>query len=917
MDNSNKKIMLIDGNSIISRAFYGIPLLTNKDNEYTNAIYGFMNIFIKLYDDEKPDLIGIAFDLPVKTFRHKMFSEYKGTRKPMPEELRPQIPALKNLLKTMNIKIFEVPGFEADDVLGTLSKMADEKGYKCVLVSGDKDMLQLATKNVQIKIPKTKSGKTITESYFEADVIEEMGVTPTEFIDVKALMGDTSDNIPGVPSIGEKTAVKIIKEYHTIENAIENVGNLKPPRASKNLDEFREQAILSKTLATIILDVPITFNEEELSVTNDKIFNEEASKLVMHFSLKKLLTRFKNQSGSFVVSKNSFASNNLSLDDIPEEFLEKTLPNFNILNMKEEIKTFIDDILEKNIVSSYSITEIDEFFAISVVTGTNKHAIFTTQNQDILSKNIILELTKGYFEGISPKIALNSKKDMTYLAAYNIQINNIEFDTVLSAYLLNSASADYDYDYISAEFLEEINPSLEDLIGKGKSIKKSKEVDEKTLYNLSFNRADVIFRAKELMLNDLEEKSEKALYNEIELPLARVLSSMETTGIKVDKNALELYGQNLKECIDLLTNEIYNLAGEEFNINSPAQLGVILFEKLALGDGKAKKTKSKGIYSTASDILDKIKHEHPIVGKITQYRTYAKLNSTYVEGLLSVIDENTGKIYSTFNQAVTSTGRISSTEPNLQNIPIRLPLGREIRKIFTPTSSDYVFLDGDYSQIELRVLAHMAKDSVLIEAFNKNEDIHRLTASHVFGTPFEEVTETERRNAKAVNFGIVYGISSFSLADDLEITKKEADLYIKSYFKRYPNIKEYLDNSVNFAKENGYAKTIYGRRRYIPELHGNFMQRGFGERVAMNMPIQGTAADIIKIAMIKVYNRLLKEKIDARIILQVHDELLLEAHKSVKDFASSILKEEMENAANLSVPLLVDVHEGETWFTCK
>lgn len=907
MDNSKKKIMLIDGNSIVSRAFYGIPLLTNKDNEYTNAIYGFMNIFIKLYDEEKPDLIGIAFDLPVKTFRHKLFQDYKGTRKPMPDELRPQIPALKNLLKTMNLKIFEVPGFEADDVLGTLSKMADSRGYHCVLVSGDKDMLQLATKNVQVKIPKTKGGKTITESYFEDDVIEAIGVTPTEFIDVKALMGDSSDNIPGVPSIGEKTAVKIISEYKTIENAIENVANLKPPRASKNLDEFREQAILSKTLAKIILDVPLEFNEEELAVTNDKIFNEEASKLVMRFSLKKLLTRF-----SFVVSKNSSdSSDNLSLNDIPEEFLEKTLPNFNVLSEKDDMKIFVDNILENNILSAYSITEIDEFFAITIVIGTTKHAIFH------LDKSNVLEMTKPYFEGNSPKIALNSKKDMTYLQRQNITINNIVFDTVLSAYLSNSATSDYDYDYISAEFLEEINLSIEEIIGKGKNIKKSTEIDDKTLYNLSFNRADVIFRAKEFMESDLKDKDETKLYNEIELPLARVLSSMEIAGIKIDKSALELYGQNLKECIDILTNEIHNLAGEEFNLNSPAQLGVILFEKLGLGNGKAKKTKSKNIYSTASDVLDKLKNDHPIINKIVEYRTYAKLNSTYVDGLLGVADENSSKIHSTFNQSVTSTGRISSTEPNLQNIPIRLPLGREIRKIFTPTSSDYVFLDGDYSQIELRVLAHMANDPVLVDAFNKNEDIHRLTASHVFDTPFDEVTQTQRRNAKAVNFGIVYGISSFSLAEDLEISKKEADIYIKSYFNRYPKIKAYLDNSIIFAKENGYAKTIYGRRRYIPELHGNFMQRGFGERVAMNMPVQGTAADIIKIAMIKVYNRLLQEKLDAKIILQVHDELLIEAHKSVKDVASSIMKEEMENAVKLLVPLEVDVHEGDTWFSCK
>ena len=743
------KILLIDGHSILFRSFYALPLLTNPQGEYTNAVYGFMNILLKLLDEESPDKLAVAFDLPSPTFRHKKFDGYKGTRKPTPPEFSPQVPLLMNLLTAMNIPIITCPGYEADDILGTLASRASGLGYMPVIISGDRDLLQLASEQVKIRIPKTKG----IEDYHAADVIEKYSVTPKEFIDVKALMGDASDNIPGVPGIGEKTAAKIIAVYGSVENAIAHANEIKPKKASENLAAFAKQALLSKELVTILLDVPVKF---DFDAPAPNMWNDNALAEVKRLNFKSLIARFSKPAGNLA---NVDAKSSDSGD----------LPN------------------------------------------------------------------------------------------NGVKSDNLEF--VLASYILNEPVSDY-----------------------------------------------------KTMRRKLEENGQTYLYEQIELPLSAVLADMERIGIKIDKQALIAYGAALDTQIDILTGEIFELTGEIFNINSPAQLSVILFEKLGLKGSK----KTKSGYSTAADVLEKIKSRHPVIPKILAYRSHTKLKSTYVDGLLPLIDPADSRIRSTFNQVLTSTGRISSAEPNLQNIPTRMPLGRELRKVFVPENDNFIFMDADYSQIELRVLAHMSGDEALISAFRQNQDIHSLTASQVFATPLDRVQPNQRHAAKAVNFGIIYGISAFGLSQDLNITRMEAQMYIDSYFRQYPKVKEFMDKTIAFAKQNGYVETIFKRRRLIPELmSSNHITRSFGERAAMNMPIQGTAADIIKIAMVRCAARLKEEGLTSRLILQVHDELLLEVKKSEADAVRTLLKEEMENAAKLSVPLEVDLHEGATWYDAK
>lgn len=864
----SEKIMLIDGNSIINRAFYAIPLLS-VGGVYTNGVYGFLNIFFKLLDEENPDYIAIAFDLKAPTFRHKMYAEYKGTRKGMPQELAEQMPVLKELLGKMNIKIYEKEGYEADDILGTLSKRADEKGIEPVVVSGDRDLLQLATDTIKIRIPKTKGGKTEIEDYYSKDVLEKYGVTPVEFIDVKALMGDASDNIPGIPSIGEKTAVKIIQEYKNIENAIENAGNIKPKKASENLITYKEQGLLSKVLATINVDSPIDFDVEDTRINN--MFNEGAYEMFKSLNFKSFLNRFeiKTEDRSFEYS------------------LEE---NTNIINPFEEV--------------SYAIIREDN--SLFGVAFSNNEGNFFIKNSDI-------EKFRHFFESDIPKICHNGKRDITYLRKYNIELKNIIFDTMIAGYILDSTKDSYEYNDISADFLGESYKSDEEIFGKGKSKVSIFSLPEDNLIKYGVNNSNVFFRAKTVMENKMKENNQLNLFYDIEMPLIYVLADMEKEGIRVDKEKLIAYNKDIEREIDELTKEIYFLAGEEFNINSPKQLGVILFEKLGLKGGK----KTKTGWSTAADVLEKLRGKDEIADKVLKYRTYAKLKSTYAEGLLNVLDEKTSRIYSTFNQEITATGRISSTEPNLQNIPIRIEIGRQLRKVFIP-QEDYIFIDGDYSQIELRVLAHLSGDETLINAFKEGQDIHRLTASQVFNTDFDEVTSEQRSKAKAVNFGIIYGISSFSLSQDIGVSKKEADTYIEGYFTKYPKIKEYLNNLVNIAKEKGYSETLYNRRRNLPEINSsNFITRSFGERVSMNMPIQGTAADIIKIAMVNVHREIKKRNLKSRLILQVHDELLIEAHKDEADIVKGILVEQMANCIILSVPLEVDIHQGNNWYEAK
>ena len=870
----SEKLLLIDGHSILNRAFYGVPDLTNSEGLHTNAVYGFLNIMFKILDEEKPEYLTVTFDVHAPTFRHEMYQEYKGTRKPMAEELRQQVPVIKEVLKAMNIEIIEQAGLEADDLLGTISHQCEKEGLDVSIISGDRDTLQLATEHIKVRIPKTKQGKTEIEDYLAADVKEHYGVTPTEFIDVKALMGDTSDNIPGVPGIGEKTATKIIQEYKTIENAYEHVEELKPPRASKNLKEFWEQAQMSKMLATIKLDAETGFDLKGARHGNP--YTKEAHELFQKLQFKNLLGRFDVET---------------SANDVEAAFCEVTGKAAIEKIFKEAEKT-------GKVGVAFSRDEGNVLPLFAHPSGIGRIALCYAEKKTVTipcDMEMDLETLAGMISDLAGKVKVFSmcglKEYLNYLPQAKRENS---FDVIVAAYLLNPLKSDYDYEDVAREQL-------------GLLIDEKAEESTKACYE-----AYTAYMAVEPLNRKMEEAGMTELFREIEMPLVFTLYEMEQAGIHVEGEALKVYGDQLGSRIVELEKEIYEMAGETFNINSPKQLGVILFEKLEMPH--AKKTKTG--YSTAADVLDKLASEYPIVAKILEYRQLTKLKSTYADGLATFIGPD-GRIHGKFNQTITATGRISSTEPNLQNIPVRMELGRLIRKVFVPKEG-CVFVDADYSQIELRILAHCSGDEQLIQAYREARDIHRMTASQVFHVPFDEVTDLQRRNAKAVNFGIVYGISSFGLSQDLSITRKEAARYIEHYFETYPGIKTFLDQCVADAKEKGYAVTLFGRRRPVPELKSsNFMQRSFGERVAMNAPIQGTAADIIKIAMIRVSDELKKRNMKSRMILQVHDELLIEAAEEEVDEVKKILKEEMEHAASLSVPLLADMHTGKNWYEAK
>lgn len=883
-----EKIMLIDGNSIVNRAFYGVPLLTNGEGRYTNGVYGFLNILFKLLDEEQPDYLAVAFDLHAPTFRHRTFDGYKGTRKGMPEELREQMPLLKEALQAMHIPIFEQEGFEADDILGTLSALAEKNGIVPVVVSGDRDLLQLAGETLKVRIPKTKGGRTETEDYYATDVQAKYGVTPAEFIDMKALMGDASDNIPGVPGIGEKTAAKIITQYHDIETAIAHAAEIKPKKASENLAAYQEQARLSKFLATIVRDMPLEWDKETLKIGD--MFNQTAYELVKRLEFKSMFSRFE---GSASTPKQA----------------EQT---YRFVADREGAKEVLA-ALKKGEVGYAFVYENEEGQGLALY-QEQLGGVWMEASMAFLMQEL-LEIFQPFFaDSAYRKIGHDVKKDIRFLRSYGYDGFTAEFDTAIGAYILNATGSSYEYDDIAAAFLNETYPSQEEVFGKGRTKKAFAALPEAERTAYGARQAEIFFRARKVMEERLAENEQKSLFYDMEMPLIYVLADMEKYGIKVDKAALLAYQKRLGESLDGMEEEIYALAGEKFNINSPKQLGVILFEKLGLKGGK----KTKTGYSTAADVLEKLRTAHPIVERILHYRQLAKLKSTYADGLLAVMDAETEKIYSTFNQTITATGRISSTEPNLQNIPVRLDLGRELRKIFIPESAEFCFLDADYSQIELRVLAHISGDESLIAAFKSNQDIHRMTASQVFHVPFDEVTPLQRSNAKAVNFGIIYGKGAFSLGQDLGISRKEAEEYINAYFARYPKIKTFMEDTIKNGTKNGYVSTLWNRRRNMPELQSsNFMQRAAGERAAMNMPIQGTAADIIKLAMIKVHRALQEGGYRSRLILQVHDELLIEAYKEEKEAVAKILKENMEHAADLLVPLDVDVHEGASWFEAK
>ena len=870
----SNKIVLIDGHSILNRAFYGVPDLTNSEGLHTNAIYGFLNIMFKILEEEKPEYLTVAFDVHAPTFRHEMFADYKGTRKPMMEELRQQVPVMKEVLKAMGVKTIEQAGLEADDLLGTLSKRCENLGMDVSIISGDRDLLQLATEKVKVRIPKTKGGKTEVEDYYATDVKARYEVTPKEFIDLKALMGDTSDNIPGVPSVGEKTATKIIVEYGSIENAFAHVEEIKPPRASKALQEHYDLAQLSKVLATINVDADFLYELEDAKLGD--LYTEEAYVFFQKLQFKNLLSRFEVSA--------------------PANKLEDSFVT--VSQRAEADKIFAKARTQSRVgISFYKDTKnvlplfVNEagLTGVGIAFGAEDIYLITTE------AGLSIDYLLGQIEALSNEIEVLSlfhvKEAMQHIPNVN---QNTCFDAIVAAYLLNPLKNDYDFMDVAREQL--------DILLDAKADESQKAFDE----------AYAAYAAYEKLIQKLNETGMKDLFTKIEMPLVFTLYDMERNGVKIEAEALKIYGEQLGNRIVEVEKQIYDQTGETFNINSPKQLGVILFEKLGLPHGK----KTKTGYSTSADILEKLAPEYPVVSDILEYRQLTKLKSTYADGLANYISED-GRIHGKFNQTITATGRISSTEPNLQNIPVRMELGRLIRKVFIP-EKDYVFVDADYSQIELRILAHCSGDEQLINAYKEARDIHRITASQVFHIPFDEVTDLQRRNAKAVNFGIVYGISSFGLSEDLSITKKEAAQYIENYFKTYPGIKTFLETSVEHAKEKGYVVTLFGRRRPVPELaSSNFMQRAFGERVAMNSPIQGTAADIMKIAMIGVNRRLKEAQMKSRLVLQVHDELLIEAHRDEVEQVKEILAYEMEHAASLLVPLDVDMHVGDNWYEAK
>ena len=897
----SKKLVLIDGHSILNRAFFGLPDLTNSQGVHTNAVYGFLNIMFKILEEEKPDYLTVAFDVHAPTFRHKMFEEYKGTRKPMADELRQQVPLIKEMLKAMGITIVEKEGYEADDILGTLSVKAEKEGMDVAVISGDRDLLQLATEHVMIRIPKTKKTGTEIENYLADDVVEKYGVTPKEFIDVKALQGDTADNIPGVPGIGEKTAGALIAKYHSIEAVHEDAPNVKPPRASKNIVEFWDQAVMSKELATIITDAPVDYEFKDAQIDGiDSLYTEEAFMMCKRLEFKNLLPRFDVQAPKNNVEENfKVISDKKSLDDIIKRASKKDVA-FSIIPGKPDGEDTDGQL------SLFEQNDTNDYIAL-VLVFSEEDIYFIKTGKEITSDYLNKQLeTLDANTWISPDL----KKNLHLMKAGGFTPDERKkyFDMTVAAYLLNPLLGDYPYDGVAKDYLSIMLSSKKDYLGKLTCEQMIKE-DEKKVVDYACYEAYIAWKSKEILESNLKEKGMYELYENIEMPLVFVLYDMEKEGIRADGDKLKEYSRELAVSINKIEKRIYEEAGEEFNINSPKQLGVVLFEKLQLPNEK----KTKTGYSTSAEVLDKLAPDHPIVADVLEYRQLSKLKSTYADGLINFIEQD-GKIHTTFNQTITATGRLSSTDPNLQNIPIRIELGKLIRKVFLPEQG-HLFVDSDYSQIELRVLAHLSDDEKLIEAFKNGQDIHRSTASLVFDTPFDEVTDIQRRNAKAVNFGIVYGISAFGLANDLNIGRKEAQAYIDSYFEKYPKIKAFLDKTVADAKEKGYIKTMFGRIRPIPELSSsNFMQRQFGERVAMNSPIQGTAADIIKIAMIRVHDRLLKENLKSKLILQVHDELLIETAEDEKEYVIELLEEEMHKAADLKVSMEVGTECGYDWY---
>lgn len=862
------KILAIDSNSIINRAFYGVRLLSNKNGVYTNAIFGFMNIILKVIQEVKPDGLAFAFDLSHPTFRHEIYTEYKAGRKKMPEELAMQFPLIKDLLTYLGYKIIEVPGYEADDILGSIAKLCLNTGDECVIVTGDKDSLQLVSDKTNVRLASTKGGNPIVTIYTPKEIMDIYGITPPELIQVKSLMGDKSDNIPGVAGIGEKTALDLIQKYKTLDYIYNNIDDLDiKPGVKSKLIKDKDSAFLSLKLGEIATDAPISTD------TNDYIKSDGSPDKAIE--LLKSLEMYK------ILEKLDLSPNNQSENILENKPIQKELKVMTISSQKQledflkntKNKVFFNILFDQNIAVQISITDGN---------------IILDSDISCLEFNIII---KYLLESNIDKVVHDSKSLYHYAFSNNLAINNIVFDTALAGYILNPLSKSYDLDRLADSY---------------SSVSQNSDTD------VNIQNINIIYDIYTKMKLELEDNNQEDLLYNIELPLSEVLASMEVIGFNIDTQGVYNFGQNLSIKLDELESQIYDLAGVNFNINSPKQLSEILFDKLELPTRK----KNKSGFSTNAEVLESLKPYHPIINLILEYRQLSKLKSTYVDGLLKVVKDD-GKIHTSFNQTETRTGRISSVEPNMQNIPVKTSIGREMRKFFK-ASDGKALVDADYSQIELRVLAHISNDENMIDAFANNIDIHTSTAARVFNMPIDMVTSGMRNNAKAVNFGIVYGISAFSLSNDIGVTVKEAKQYIEEYLNNYSGVKQYMKDTVEFGKENKYVETLFKRRRALPEISSsNHIQRSFGERVAMNMPIQGTAADIIKIAMIKVYNRLKKENMSSRLILQVHDELIIESPQNEVEKASAILKEEMENAVSLKVNLPVDVNSGETWYDAK
>ena len=902
-----EKLVVIDGNSILNRAFYGImgsKMLQTADGTYTNAVYGFLAILFKLLEDVKPEYLAVAFDVKHPTKRHEMYKEYKGTRKGMPDELAAQMPIIKNVLKAMNIKVIELPGYEADDILGTLAKSSEKSGIDVILLTGDRDSFQLASDHITIRIPRTKAGKTEVEDFNRDKILEVYGIEPSQLIEVKGLMGDTSDNIPGVPGVGEKTALNLIKEFVSIDDIyskLENGEQVAKGKLKENLEANKELALLSRELGRIDVEAPI---DRDLNLLKMQEWNrKEVYDIFKELRFNKYIERFDLENSDTVEEK-----------DVGDLF------EYEELSSEDEITSVLEKCI-KNGELYYSFEYSDKQDGKLIIKKEIKYVhVYNKEENKVSSFKFNKEIVKDIYENEQIlKNAYRVKTDYIILKQYGINAKNMMYDAKIAAYLLNSDSRQYTLEDISRLYLDlelveynqveekEEQTSLFDMTIEDSTESQAKANFTNALY------AYVIGKSKDVLVSELQKIGSLKLFNEVEMPVAEILAEMQYDGVYVDQKEIVKYGETLKKHIEELRIDIYSLADEEFNINSPKQLGVILFEKLKLTPSK----KTKSGYSTDVDALEKLKGSHPIIEKILEYRQLAKLNSTYVEGMIPFINEKTGRVHTSFHQTIAATGRLSSTEPNLQNIPTRTELGKKLRKVFKPADGK-IFLDAAYSQVELRVLAHMSNDQTMIDAFNSGADIHTISASQVFKVPVEEVSKQLRSKAKAVNFGIVYGISEFGLAEQIDIKRNEAKQYIEQYLETYHGIREFMTDIVEEAKRKGYVSTEFGRRRYIAELaSNNYMVRKAGERIAMNTPIQGTAADIMKVAMIKVYNELKIRGLKSRIVLQIHDELLLEVVLEEKEEVAKLLKECMESAYTLKVPLNVEVEEGKNWYQAK